>query len=47
MKDFEAKIDAKTAAAIADPEIDEEFYGSDEFTPDEFDAAGFDEMTFE
>ena len=47
MKDFEAKIDAKTAAAIADPEIDEEFYGYDEFTPDEFDAAGFDEMTFE
>ena len=47
MKDFEVIIDAKTAAAIADPEIDEEFHGSDEFTPDEFDAAGFDEMTFE
>ena len=45
--DFEAKIDAKTAASIAASDIDEDFYGSDEYTPDEFDAAGFDEMTFE
>ena len=45
--DFEDKIDAKTAASIAASDIDEDFYGSDEYTPDEFDAAGFDEMTFE
>ncbi len=44
--EFDAKIDAKTASAAA-TDIDEDFYGSDEYTPDEFDAAGFDEMTFD
>lgn len=42
---FEAKIDQKAAAAVAD--LDEDFYGSDEFNADEFDAEGFDEMTFD
>ena len=46
LNDFEAKIDAKAAAA-ASTDIDEDFYGSDEYNPDEFDAEGFDEMTFD
>lgn len=32
---------------IPTPDIEEEFYGSSEFNPDEFDAEGFDEMTFD
>lgn len=47
LDDFDAKIDAKAAAAAANADIDEDFYGSDEFNEDEFDAAGYDEMTFE
>ena len=46
INEFEAKVDAKLAAASVD-DIDEEFYGSDEFNEDEFDADGFDEMTFD
>ena len=46
ISEFEAKVDAKLAAASVD-DIDEEFYGSDEFNEDEFDAEGFDEMTFD
>ena len=46
INEFEAKVDAKLAAATVD-DIDEEFYGSDEFNEDEFDAEGFDEMTFD
>lgn len=46
--EFEAKVDAKAAKSVsADVDIDEDFYGADEFNDDEFDAAGFDEMTFE
>ena len=44
--DFEAKIDAKAAAAAAATDLDEDFYGSSEFNDDEFDAEGFDEMSF-
>lgn len=47
LDDFDAKIDAKAAAAAANADIDEDFYGSDEFNEDEFDAAGYNEMTFE
>ncbi len=49
MEEFEAKVDAKAAAAVAQSmeEIDEDFYGSTEFNEDEFDAAGFDEMNFD
>ncbi|MDE7025989.1 MAG: hypothetical protein K2O88_08945 [Paramuribaculum sp.] len=46
LDDFDAKIDAK-AAAVAAADIDEDFYGSDEFNEDEFDAAGYDELTFD
>lgn len=45
--DFDAKIDAKALQAAADPDIDDDFYGSTEFNEDEFDAAGFDEMNFD
>ncbi len=47
LDDFEAKIDAKAASAIAASDIDEEFYGADSYNDDEFDAEGFDEMTFD
>lgn len=46
LDDFDAKIDAKAAAA-AEADMDEEFYGSDEFNEDEFDAAGYDELNFD
>ena len=48
LEDFEAKTDAKAAAAAtaAAEDMDEEFFGSDSFNEDEFDVAGFDEMTF-
>ncbi|MCM1349427.1 MAG: hypothetical protein NC338_08450 [Firmicutes bacterium] len=36
-----------TKTDVSTPDIDEEFYGSSEYNPDEFDAEGFDEMTFE
>lgn len=45
LDEFEAKSDAKAAAAADD--FDEDFYGSDQFNDDEFDAAGFDEMTMD
>ena len=45
MEEFDAQVEAKNAKAIASvDDIDEEFYGSDEFNPDEFEAEGFDEM---
>ena len=46
INEFEAKVDAKLAAASVD-DIDEEFYGSEEFNADEFEAEGFEEMTFD
>ncbi|MDE7410666.1 MAG: hypothetical protein K2M94_01335, partial [Paramuribaculum sp.] len=45
LDEFESKTDLKAAAAVSD--IDEDFYGSDEFNADEFDPEGFDEMTFD
>lgn len=45
LDEFDAKIDAKAAAAATD--LDEDFYGADSFNEDEFDAEGFDEMTFD
>lgn len=45
LDEFDAKIDAKQAAAMTD--LDEDFYGNDSFNDDEFDAEGFDEMTFD
>lgn len=47
LDDFEAKIDAKAAAAAGSADLDEDFYGSTEFNDDEFDVEGFDEMNFE
>ncbi len=49
LMEFEAKTDAKakSAAQAAAEDMDEDFYGSDSFNDDEFDIAGFDEMTFD
>lgn len=47
IEEFETKVDAKAAAAASNVDLDEDFYGSNEFNEDEFDAAGFDEMTFD
>lgn len=41
---FEAKIDAKAAQAATSTDLDEDFYGSNQFNEDEFDVEGFDEM---
>lgn len=48
MDEFDARMDAKAAKSASDniDDLDADFYGNDEFNPDEFDAAGFDEMTF-
>jgi hypothetical protein len=45
--EFDAKVDAKHAAATASTDLDEDFYGADSYNDDEFDTQGFDEMTFE
>lgn len=42
--EFENKIDAKSSASM---DLDEDFYGSDQYNDDEFDAEGLDEMNFE
>lgn len=48
MDEFDAKMDAKAAQAAASAtDLDDDFYGSTEFNEDEFDAAGFDEMTLD
>lgn len=47
LDDFDAKIDAKAAQSVVSSDLDDDFYGSTEFNEDEFDAAGFDEMTFD
>lgn len=44
LDEFETKIDAKAAAGL---DLDEDFYGSDQYNDDEFDAEGLDEMNFE
>lgn len=43
INEFEAKIDAKNTIPSA-TDLDEDFYGSNEFNDDEFDLEGFDEM---
>lgn len=46
--EYEANTDHKAAHATGnDVEIDEDFYGDAQYNDDEFDAAGFDEMTFD
>ena len=47
LAEFEAQTDAKAKAAAVNEAMDEEFYGSDSYNDDEFDIAGFDEMTFD
>ena len=47
LEEFDAKIDAKAAQIAADADMDDDSYGSTEFNEDDFDAAGFDEMTFD
>jgi hypothetical protein len=47
LDEFEAKNNAAASAGSSSDYIDEEFYGSDGYNDDEFDAAGFDEMTFD
>lgn len=45
--EFNDKLDTKAASATADiDDLDEEFYGSDEYDPEEFEAEGFDEMRY-
>lgn len=46
IEEFDAKVDAKQAAAAV-TDLDEDFYGADGYNDDEFDAQGFDEMTFD
>ena len=45
LEELDVKPLAKNVKAIED--FDEEFYGSDSYNDDEFDAAGFDEMTLD
>ena len=49
LDDFDAKIDAKAAAAAAAAreDMDEDFYGNDEFNEDELEAGGFDDFNFD
>lgn len=44
MAAFEAKLDQDASTELSD--MDENFYGSDEFNEDEFDEEGFDEMKY-
>ena len=46
LDEFDAKIDAKQAAITA-TDLDEDFYGDQEYNADEFDTEGFDEMNFD
>ncbi|MCM1336942.1 MAG: hypothetical protein NC187_07005 [Candidatus Amulumruptor caecigallinarius] len=49
MDEFDAKADAKAkkAATQSVEDLDEEFYGSEEYNEDEFDLENFDEMTLD
>lgn len=47
LDEFDAKADARAAAALAATDLDEDFYGDQGYNEDEFDAEGFDEMTFD
>lgn len=46
LEDFETKLDAKVSQTTSQ-DIDEEFYGTDQYNDDEFDPDGYDEMTFD
>ena len=47
IEELEEKPKKPAVGATPAADMDEEFYGSNEYNPDEFDAEGFDEMTFE
>lgn len=48
LDEFDAISDAQAKkVAAAEDDIDEDFYGSENFNDDEFDLEGFDEMTFD
>lgn len=47
IEEFDIKNDAKNASMLSSSDMDEDFYGSAEYNDDEFDAEGFDEMTFD
>ncbi len=44
---FDKELDAKAAKAkdVSVEDLDADFYGSDEYTPEELESAGYDEMT--
>lgn len=44
IEEFESQIEAKATKALAEDDIDEDFYGSDDYNLDEFEAEGYDEM---
>ena len=44
MDEFDAQVEAKIAKAIAEEDLDEEFYGSDDYNMDEFESEGYDEI---
>ena len=47
IEELEEKPKKPAVGATPAADMDEEFCGSNEYNPDEFDAEGFDEMTFE
>jgi hypothetical protein len=47
MNELDARIDAKASTAVPNDDFDTEFYGSNEFNDDEFDAEGYSEMSFD
>ena len=47
IEELEEKPKKPAVGATPAADMDEEFYGSNEYNPDEFDAEGFDEMTVE
>lgn len=44
MEEFDAQVEAKIAKTLTDEDLDEEFYGSEDYNLDEFEAEGYDEM---
>ena len=47
LDEFDSKVEAKQAAVAAVTDLDEDFYGDESYSADEFDSEGFDEMTFD
>ncbi len=48
LDEFDKQMDAKAAKVTAEKpeELDEEFYGSEGFNPEEFEAGGYDELDY-